>query len=133
MPTSETVTVLQQAVEGLTYQSETDSPWAVFSWPKATGVPTAEGVRKQGKHKANTPVEEKTIDEFFGPLVQEQDWYGDEEKAIAAKYTSLLTVTKQRLTNPKVVRVGDRKVAVYVVGQAKEGGWAGLKTTAVET
>jgi hypothetical protein len=32
-----------------------------------------------------------------------------------------------------VVRVGARKKAVYVVGVANEGGWAGLKTTAVET
>ena len=29
--------------------------------------------------------------------------------------------------------MGERKVAVYVVGVAKEGGWAGLKTKAVET
>ncbi|HJZ56211.1 MAG TPA: nuclease A inhibitor family protein [Gemmataceae bacterium] len=130
---SETVSALQQAVEGLTYESETDSPWTVFSWPKATGVPTGEGVRKQGRHKANAPVEEKTIEEFFAPLTQNQDWYRDEEKATAAKYRSLLSVIKQRLTNPKVVRVGGRKVAVYVVGQAAEDGWAGLKTTAVET
>ena len=46
---------------------------------------------------------------------------------------SLLDVVKQRLANPKVFRVGGRKVTVYVIGQAKEGGWAGLKTTAVET
>ncbi|HJZ59038.1 MAG TPA: nuclease A inhibitor family protein, partial [Gemmataceae bacterium] len=108
-------------------------PWAVFSWPSAAGVPTGEAVRKRGRHNASAPIEEKTLDEFLAPLIQEQDWYGDEEKAIAAEYNSLLTVIKQRLTNPKVVRVGERKVTVYVVGQAKEGGWAGLKTKAVET
>jgi hypothetical protein len=37
------------------------------------------------------------------------------------------------LTNPNVVKVSERKVAIYVIGQAKEDGWAGLKTMAVET
>jgi hypothetical protein len=37
------------------------------------------------------------------------------------------------LTNPKVVKVGERKPTIYVIGLAKEGRWAGLKTTAVET
>jgi hypothetical protein len=44
-----------------------------------------------------------------------------------------VAVVKRLLTNPKVFKVGSRKVTVYVVGQAKEGGWAGLTTTAVET
>ncbi len=73
------------------------------------------------------------MDDLFAPLVQEQGWYGDEEKADAAKNRALLAAVKQILTDPKVFRVGGRKKAVYVVGQAKEGGWAGLKTMAVET
>ena len=44
------------------------------------------------------PVEEKTVDAFFAPLVAEKDWYGDEEKAAAAKYRALLEVVKQRLS-----------------------------------
>ena len=63
----------------------------------------------------------------------EQDWYEDEEKAIAAKYRALLGVVKQRLTGAKVLRVGGKKGTLYVVGKAAEGGWAGLKATAVET
>jgi hypothetical protein len=65
--------------------------------------------------------------------VQEQDWYGPEEKAEAAKYRSLREAVMRLLADPKVFRVGRRKVTVYVVGEAPEGGWAGLKTTAVET
>jgi hypothetical protein len=133
MPTNETVTALQQAAEGLSYQSETDAPWKAFAWPTAEGEPTGAGVRQLGRYKPSARVEEQGVDEFFAPLVQEQDWYGDEERATAAKYRALLDTVKQYLKNPKVVRVGNRKVAVYVVGGAKEGGWAGLKTTAVET
>lgn len=60
-------------------------------------------------------------------------WYGDEEKAVAAQYRSLLTVVKKQLDNPKVFKVGERKLTIYVAGQDKGGGLAGLRTTAVET
>jgi hypothetical protein len=133
MTASQTASALQQAAAGLTYPSETDAPWVAFAWPSAEGEPTAAAVLKLGRHRRKTPVEEQSVDEFFAPLVQEQPWYGEEEKADAAKYRALLDAVKRLLTNPKVFKVGSRKLTVYVVGQAKEGGWAGLKTTAVET
>ncbi|MBA4192205.1 MAG: nuclease [Planctomycetaceae bacterium] len=133
MPTTATVTALQQASVGLTFQSETDAPWTAFNWPTATGEVTGEAVQKLGKHKAGSPVSEKPLDEFFAPLVADLDWYGDEEKAIAQQYQVLLGVIKGVLSAPKVVKVGAKNVSVYVVGKAKEGGWAGLMTKAVET
>jgi hypothetical protein len=133
VPTSQTAGALQQAAEGLTYPSETDAPWQAFAWPDAKGEPTAAEVKKRGRHRANTSVEEQSVDEFFAPLVREQDWFGEEEKAIAAQYRALLGAVQKALKGPKVFRVGRRKQAVYVVGAAAEGGWAGLKTAAVET
>jgi len=133
MATSETTNALRQAAEGLTYQSETDAPWKAFAWPDAEGEPSGAAVPQRGRHKPDAPVVEQSVDEFFTPLVREQDWYGDEERAAAAKYRALLDTVKRYLKSPKVVRVGERKVAVYVVGLANEGGWAGLRTTAVET
>ena len=133
MATSATAQALQQAAEGLTYQSESNAPWKAFAWLNAQGEPTAEAVRQRGRHKPDAPVAEQSVDEFFAPLVGEKDWYGDEERAAAAKYRALLDAVKRYLKSPKVVRVGRRKVAVYVAGTASEGGWAGLKTTAVET
>jgi hypothetical protein len=130
---SETVSALAAAAEGLSYQSETDAPWKAFGWANADGEPTADAVRKRGRHKASAPVTEQSVDEFFAPLTADKDWYGDEEKAAAAKYRELLGVVKQRLTGAKVFRIGDRKVTIYVVGADPAGGWAGLKTNAVET
>ena len=127
MPTNETLRALQQAVEGLTYQSETDAPWTAFAWPTATGEPTGEGVKQLGRHKADAPVEEQTVEEFFDPLMCEQDWYGDEERATAAKYRGLLKVVKLPLQRAKVVRIRERNKSVYVIGLANEGGWAGLQ------
>src|ERR1700727_20156 len=104
MARSATVNALTQAAAGLTYQSETDAPWKVFSWPTAEGEPTPQEIQQTGRHKPDSPVEEQTIDDFFAPLVQEQVWYGDEEKAVAAKYRALRDAVKQHLRNPKVVK-----------------------------
>lgn len=133
MAANETTSALQKAAEGLSYQSETDSPWETFAWPTAQGEPSGAGVRQQAKEKKNAPLTEQSVDEFFAPLIAEQGWYGDEERAAMTKYRTLLDTVKRVLKNPKVVRIGNRKVAVYIVGGAKEGGWAGLKTTSVET
>lgn len=132
MADSPTVAALRQAADGLTYQSETDAPWEVFNWPTA-GEPTADEVRKQGRHPKTAPVVEQIVAEFFTPLTENQDWYGDEEKAIAEKYRSLLAVVRKQLVSPKVFRFGERTVVVYIVGKVKDSGLAGLKTTAVET
>ena len=133
MATLDTAAALGQAAAGLTYQSETDAPWEAFAWPTARGTPTGAGVRRLGRHKADAPAEEQAVEEFFAPLCRDQDWFGDEERAVAAKYRALLDVVKRRLKDPKVVQGGERQVTVYVVGTASEGGWAGLTTTAVET
>lgn len=66
-------------------------------------------------------------------MTEDQDWYGDEEKALAAQYRSLLTVVNKQLADPKVFKAGDRELTIYVVGQDKDGGLAGIKTTAAET
>ncbi len=39
----------------------------------------------------------------------------------------------KQLANPKVFKVGDRKLTIYVVGQDKDGVLTGLRTAAVET
>jgi hypothetical protein len=133
MPTA-TEVALQQASAGLLYQSETDAPWEVVAWGSATGTPTASEVKRLGRHRAaGAMAREQPLDEFFAPLTTDQDWYGDEEKAIAQRYRDLLAVIKQHLTSPIVVKVGTRKLTVYVVGVAAEGGWAGLRTRGVET
>ncbi len=133
MATGDTASALRQAADGLTYPSETDAPWTAFAWPDATGTPTADEVRRRGRLKPGAPVKEQSVDDLFQPLVEEQDWFGDAEKADAAKNRALRDAVKNSLTETKVFRIGTRKLTVHVVGRAKEGGWAGLKTTAVET
>jgi hypothetical protein len=124
---------LVEGSKGLIYRSETDAPWEVFSWPSAAGTPTADQVREYGRQRASAPTSTQSVDEFLGPLTEQKDWFGEEEKADAAKYRSLLDTVRQHLLEPVVVRVGRRRLTVYVVGRDPAGGWTGLKTISVET
>lgn len=133
MAGDDTKTALARAANDLTFPSESDEPWEAFAWPDAKGEPTADEVRKRGKPPHDSPVEERTLDELFQPLTEEQDWFGDDEIAIAAKNKVLFGTVKRLLGKPRVFRFGKVQIAVFVVGNAREGGWAGLKTLVIET
>jgi hypothetical protein len=50
------------------------------------------------------------------------------------KFDRLRKALQEQLSGVKVFKVGDEaKRNVYIVGKTKEGKWAGLKTTVVET
>jgi hypothetical protein len=51
-----------------------------------------------------------------------------------AQFDQLAKVLKGQLSGVKVYKVGDEaEKEVYIVGKTKDGQWAGLKTTVVET
>jgi hypothetical protein len=51
-----------------------------------------------------------------------------------AKFDRLAKSLQEQLSGIKVYKVGDEvEREVYFVGKAKDGRWAGLKTTVVET
>lgn len=100
---------LQKASKGLRYTSETDAPLEPFvrsDAPKLTGA------------------EETTLDSFFH-AVPSQD---------KAKFQKLAHVIKEQMSDVKVYKLGEEaEKEVYIVGKTKDGRWAGLKTTVVET
>ena len=51
-----------------------------------------------------------------------------------ARFQKLAQVLKEQLSSIKVYKLGEEaEKAVYIVGKTKEGRWAGLKTSVVET
>src|SRR4051812_17961810 len=133
MSTATAVAALKAASKGLTYQSESDAPFTAFTWKGAKGDLTKEGVLKRARKPPKTPVQEVSLQDFFKDLTAEQDWHGEEEKAAVQKYRKLQEAVQANLSDPKVFKVGQRKVDIFIVGRTDEGDWAGLKTTAVET
>lgn len=124
---------LKKASQGLTYESETDAPFTVFAWKVAGGRLTRKRLLELGNQGLRTPVEELTLDDFFGDLTQDAGWHGPQEKADAQKYRQLLRTINEQLSGAKVYKVGDTQKTIYIVGKTASGDWVGLQTKAVET
>ena len=125
---------LEEATKDLTYTSETDAPVEPFEMKGFEGEKVGPAdLLAFLKRDASTPVAEKSADDFFSPLTEEQDWYGDEEKAVTARFAGLRKLLEDSLSDVRVFRVGDRDVDYYVVGRSKSGEFAGVHTKAVET
>lgn len=123
---------LKSLTEGLSYQSESDYAVEPYARAASDGAPSAEEFAK-GREGEDAAVRELDFDSFFGNYTGEQDWWGEEERAVAAKFQALVKFLKENLTDIKVYRVGDVEADVYIVGRTASGGFAGVKTKIVET
>ncbi len=135
LPNPELMNLLLSAIAGLSWMSEADYPFSVVTWKDETQTSlTPQRLLLLTQHGATTPVTVEDFDQFFAPALQEQDWYGEEEKAIVQKYHHLVDLLKQHLKQPTVYRVGETEVDIYILGETKtQGGIAGVATRAVET
>jgi hypothetical protein len=116
--------VLEKATKGLLFMSESDEPFDVLEWP-AEGELTSEEILRLSGNAPGTPVTQQPIAQFFDDAVAQQD---DDKDALG----NLRAAIEGSLANPKVFRVGETEIAIYIVG--KEGNrWMGVKTKAVET
>ena len=129
----ELVKVLQDLTNDLLWISETDAPFEVFNWESQSAKLTDQELLERTHHPMDTAIETVSFDEFFAATTQDQDWFGMEEKAVAAKYRLLVDLLRQHLSDLKVYRVGEVRIDLYVVGQMQTGEVIGLATQAVET
>jgi histidine triad (HIT) family protein len=114
---------LRKAAKGLTYTSETDSALEPFLWEDSKPL-TKKHLLELAGAEAETAVEEETLEDF---------WYAvpDEDKSA---FDQLAKVLNEQLSGIKVYKIGDEaEKQAYIVGKTKDGQWAGLKTTVVET
>lgn len=128
------MTLLQAATTDLLWLSEMDAPFEVVHWqtPATTDLTTAQLLRLTNQ-PATAPVKVLAVDDFFAGATAEQDWFGEEEKAIAARYRELVALLKHHLSNLTVYQVGEVSLDLYIVGRAPEGRLMGLATQASET
>lgn len=78
-------------------------------------------------------VDEMPETEFWEPVITEQDWYGDDEKATTARFGQLKNRLESELTGRQVFRVGETEIDVYLLGRLADGTRAGIKTKTVQT
>lgn len=124
---------LEQAVDGLLYPSESEEPFEVICWADDGKPIDASRLLEQAGYKPHIPVTETSLDDFFKDLTTVQSWYGDNEKANTQRFRDLEDMLRHSLTDIRVFRVGEVRIDVYIIGVTGDGGWAGVKTTSVET
>jgi hypothetical protein len=114
---------LSRASQGLRYVSETDAGFEPFAWEHG-GALTEGRLLELAGEEPGTAVEATSPDDFFGAVPAED----------RAAFQELAEALRAQLSGVKVYKVGDEaERRVYLVGQARDGRWAGLKTTVVET
>ncbi len=126
------LSALQSASSDLTWMSESDYPFESFCWEDSTDLDDQK-ILQLTEQPADAAIEAVDLDRFFEGATQPQDWQGEEELAIVQKYQNLVTTLKDHLIEPKVYRIGNIEVQIYVVGQTPAGNLAGLKTVSIET
>ena len=123
---------LERSVKDLWYISETDSEVKVFTGKKADTV-TKEILTAQINISGETNIEERNCADFFKNLTAIQDWYGDEEKETAEKFSTVEKLLEENLKDLKVFKVGQIELDIYVVGLDSQSVLTGITTKAVET
>jgi Nuclease A inhibitor-like protein len=132
MTNKEITDQLKGASEGLLWMSESEYPFEVFLWEGAALLTHNEVIQKTG-HSSDTPIETVTVDNFFSVATTSEDWHGDEEKEMVAKFKALAQTIKLNLANSTVYRLGKIEIDVYIIGETPTGDLAGLSTKVVET
>lgn len=126
---------LEGAAEGLLYTSESDEPFDFFflaggaaGWPYAA----EEFARRAGLGAAD-PAEERTLDRFFAPHIENADPADTSSQAVRPRYEALKTLLRTSLGEVRVFRLGQVRVQCYAVGDDGRGNLAGFHTVAIET
>jgi hypothetical protein len=122
------VETLQALVADLTWMSESDYPFEVSQLPDRV-APTIEEL--QARHAA--PVEEISVQDFFAPAVQPQDWHEEADRQRTQRFQALLQWLEQHLSDVQVYRFGTIEIDVLILGKTEAGTWLSLSTKAIET
>ena len=112
--------------------SEDDHPLQPICWKNLPEV-TPRFLRHIAEQAEDALVETESLERFMGFAATEQEWHTPTDRATAQKYQRLLKLLKENLEDLKVYRIGERYIAVYIVGRTASGNWLGLSTQVLET
>ena len=123
---------LKSACEGLNFVSETDSDVVPVFGGEPRSASTADFLTSievpPTKDVATTDLEK-----FFSKLTKKREWFGETQRANAARFKALKLLLESELSDLKIFRVGKIRISIYVLGLDREGKVAGVKMDAIET
>ena len=73
----------------LLFPSESDFPLEPFTWESATITP--EIILTRSKKPADTTIESINLEDFFAPVMTDEDWFDDEDRQVAQRFRDLKT------------------------------------------
>jgi hypothetical protein len=118
----------------LLYPSESDEPIEVVTcYLKQADPLTVSQIKDWQMLPPSIYVEEIPEADFWKPVLTEQDWYNEEEKARTAAFQKLNELITSTLTVRQVFRVGESEMEVFLLGRQAEGDRTGIKTKIVQT
>lgn len=118
----------------LLYPSESDEPVRFVTCYLAQEAPLTEVQIKEWQLvPPSVYVEESSVDDFWAPVLTDEDWYNDEEKKRTASFRQLKAVLDAQLTGQQVFRQGKTEITVYLLGRQADGTRAGIQTMVVES
>lgn len=119
---------------GLFYPSESDEPIEPVTCYLNQAEPLTDTQLKDWLMlPPSTYVAEKPENEFWEPVITEQDWHTDEDRAITARFQQLKKTLEDELTGRQVFYVGETEIDVYLLGRRADGERVGIKTMIVQT
>jgi hypothetical protein len=125
---------LTSLLPDLFYPSESDEPVELVSCYLKQDYPlTVSQIKDWLMLPPAIYVEETEESDFWAPVVQEEDWYGEDEKTRTATFRKLKEILEKELTVRQVFRVGESEKDVYLLGRQQDGERAGIKTKIVQT
>lgn len=117
---------------GLSYPSERDAPLLPYRFT-GDGEPTSAALLSAAGKPAGTPVEERTLEDFFEGLTDAGEQASFTERNEAEQWQALMATIQRELHDVRVYWIGQVDVDAYVLGRTPSGAWLGLRTHAVET
>lgn len=134
-PDASLKTAVEELLPEVYYPSESDEP---IEFIELNLPPEAEPLneRSAGEFlatKRNREVEELTVDDFFAPLTEEEDWFTDEEHETVQRMKRVRELLEKDLTDLTAFKIGYAEKDLYLLGLTKDGQRVGLKTKVTET
>ena len=123
---------IARACEGLVLISETDSPVEPIVLPRMSDLSPAALLEALGRDP-DEAIETVDAAGFFDRLTQIREWHGEAEKELSARFARLRGVLEHELEDLRSFRVGRVRIDVFLLGRARGGTIAGVRSTVVET
>jgi hypothetical protein len=112
----ELIVVLEKAVEGLLWYSESEYPLQVIAWHDLDNF-DFHTLLQYSNHPADTKIITKEFYSFFATVAEEQEWHNEAEKAETKRYQNLVNLLNNNLQNLQVYLVGEIEIDVYILGE----------------